>query len=1300
MPDSDKSEVLLRQRRGLADFGDMALQSEDLDAVLTEACRLVGEALGTGRAMVLEMEDGGASLFVRAGVGWAPGVVGQAHIPLGEDSSESRPLATGEPVVIRDIPQQERFDLPGFMKTAGVMALATVPIFLPGKRPYGLLQVNATEPRDFDQGDIDLLRTCATLLGPAIDRLLKLRDPRAPEGGFRAFVTASNDVVFRMSPDWSEMRELQGRGILADLLRPGGDWRGHCIHPADREKVEAAIDRAIRLREAFELEHRVPDAEGRRVWALSRAVPITDAEGHVLEWLGAARDVTDRQEACEALRQSEGRLRSVLDGMDEAFGLLDRDFRILTFNEAALRLETSPLEEIEGHTHWDVYPGSEDGQIGRLLKGALAEQRCVSLEHLYTWRDGTARWLEMRACPVPEGLAVFWRDISERKAAEERLRASEARYRTLLESIDEGFYFAEAIFDGDGRCVDILYHDENSTAIRMTRQSFRGRRLSELGAYEPYWLDIFGHTARTGEAQRLERYAAPDDIFYDFYVFKPPEATGTEFAVIFHDVTARRRAEDALRKSATRQAFLLALGDAMRAQSSASGLIEVAARLLGEHLSASRIMFAEFDEVKGVADIFHGWFAEGAEPFPTVMRLEEYEGPILDEFRAGRTVRIDDTRDPALARPDLAAIADLGVSALLSVPLLIGGRLTVNLSVHQHAARHWTDEDVALVQEVAERLWADLVRTRAEAALRESEARLRNMLRIQTVGVMFWSEDFVLTDVNEAFLRLTGRTREDALGMTWADLTPPEFQKVSHRAMDELRSREECTPYKKQYYRKDGSRWWGLFAARRIGDEVVEFVLDITERRETEAALRESEARFRAIVETARDYAVFTADAEGRLQIWPTGAQEVFGWTAEEAQGQLMEMTYTPEDRATGVAALERQEAREKGHAPDVRWHIRKNGSRVFIDGVVRPLTDPDGTVTGFVKVGQDVTERRATEEALRESEARFQQFGEASSDVLWIRDAETLTYEYLSPAYETVYGISREEALRGNQVFRWLELVHPDERERMLGLLRRVRAGQSATETFRIIRPSDGQVRWIRNTDFPLRDRDGRVRRIGGLSHDTTEEIETRERLQVLVTELQHRTRNLIGVVLSIANQTMAHTGPTEAFREEFGHRMAALSRVQGLLSRAQEDPITLRALLKLELDALGATEGERVRIDGPFVRIRPTIVQTVALVVHELATNARKYGALSEGGGRLSVEWQLRDTDDGRRVFIDWRETDLSPTNAGQPAAERASGYGRRLIERALPYSLGAQTSYELGPTELRCTIDLPLDPATADR
>ncbi|HET7315316.1 PAS domain-containing protein, partial [Salinisphaera sp.] len=211
-------------------------------------------------------------------------------------------------------------------------------------------------------------------------------------------------------------------------------------------------------------------------------------------------------------------------------------------------------------------------------------------------------------------------------------------------------------------------------------------------------------------------------------------AKDARLAGVSLDITERKSAEAALHESVERQNFLLALGDVMRAQPSANAMIEAAAQLLGERLDASRILFAEFDEAKGIADIFHGWFADGAQPYPTVMRLEDYDGPIMNDLRAGRTVRIDDVGDPFLDRPDLAGIAELGVKALLSVPLIVDGRLRVNLSVHQHTARHWSVDEVALVQEVAERLWADLVRARTETVLRQSRERLQIALEAGRLG--------------------------------------------------------------------------------------------------------------------------------------------------------------------------------------------------------------------------------------------------------------------------------------------------------------------------------------------------------------------------------------------------------------------------------------------------------------------------------------------------------------------------------------------------------------------------------------
>jgi hypothetical protein len=163
----DKLNKLLRRQKILADFGDFALQSEDLDEVLTEACRLVGEALGTGRAKVLEIDPGGGSLLVRAGVGWDPGIVGHMRLLMNERSSETYSIKERRPVITRDINEEERFEVPGFMKKAGVVALANVPILLPGGNAYGLLQVDDTQPRDFGQDDTEFLRTYATIWVPS-----------------------------------------------------------------------------------------------------------------------------------------------------------------------------------------------------------------------------------------------------------------------------------------------------------------------------------------------------------------------------------------------------------------------------------------------------------------------------------------------------------------------------------------------------------------------------------------------------------------------------------------------------------------------------------------------------------------------------------------------------------------------------------------------------------------------------------------------------------------------------------------------------------------------------------------------------------------------------------------------------------------------------------------------------------------------------------------------------------------------------------------------------------------------------
>jgi two-component system CheB/CheR fusion protein len=259
------------------------------------------------------------------------------------------------------------------------------------------------------------------------------------------------------------------------------------------------------------------------------------------------------------------------------------------------------------------------------------------------------------------------------------------------------------------------------------------------------------------------------------------------------------------------------------------------------------------------------------------------------------------------------------------------------------------------------------------------------------------------------------------------------------------------------------------------------------------------------------------------------------------------------------------------------------------------------------------------------------------------------------------------------------------------------MRSGHRVMHEFRIRRSSDGQVRWIRDTAFPLLGSGSAVQYIGGIGRDYTDEKEASDHLQVLITELQHRTRNQVAVVRSLSDKTLDESQSLEEYRARYGERLAALARVQRLLSRTSDnDRVTFDELLRAELAAHGASPGN-VFLEGPSgVRLRSRSVQTLALALHELATNAVKYGAIASPEGRLHIGWHVTENADGGncRLNIDWRETGVDIPDPD--IALQNSGYGRELIERALPYQLNAQTQYEIGPSGVHCVIDVPISGA----
>ncbi|MET0988757.1 MAG: PAS domain S-box protein [Steroidobacteraceae bacterium] len=312
------------------------------------------------------------------------------------------------------------------------------------------------------------------------------------------------------------------------------------------------------------------------------------------------------------------------------------------------------------------------------------------------------------------------------------------------------------------------------------------------------------------------------------------------------DIGSNKATELQLRATERRHAFLVRLSDFLRRSSEAAEIKEVACTMLGHELRAALVYYAECEEDQDHLTIEHDYH-DGLASLAGRFRLDDYSHVIATAFREGHTVVVDDLMSDPFIEPDAQSLyGALELGTCVGVPLVRGDKLVMLMAVLQKEPRKWTTAEISLIEDTAERTWEALERGRAESLLRASEARLQQAMRIETVGVTSLSPAGPIINANEAFMRMSGFDLEDIRTgkLTWQALTPEEFWDASLNAVHELSTVGHSTPYEKQYIRKDGSRWWGLFAATRLPDGTcVEFIIDVTQRRELEQSLRNADRR-------------------------------------------------------------------------------------------------------------------------------------------------------------------------------------------------------------------------------------------------------------------------------------------------------------------------------------------------------------------------------------------------------------------------------------------------------------------------
>jgi PAS domain S-box-containing protein len=336
--------------------------------------------------------------------------------------------------------------------------------------------------------------------------------------------------------------------------------------------------------------------------------------------------------------------------------------------------------------------------------------------------------------------------------------------------------------------------------------------------------------------------------------------------------------------------------------------------------------------------------------------------------------------------------------------------------------------------------------------------------------------------------------------------------------------------------------------------------------------------------------------------------------------------------------------------------------------------------------------ERARAEAALLESEERSSLAIEAGQLSSWdwdIRSGRIAWNDrhYLMQGYEIGEITPSFEA--------WLDRVHPDDRERALEMIEASRRDRTVySHTFRTLHP-DGTIRWCAARGNFFYDETGQAIRMIGVMEDVTERKHAEKALQdsekrarLLLGELQHRVRNTLSIVRSIARRTAESSASVEDYKAALDGRLDAFSRTQALVTRDPLAGLDLEYIVAEELRPYGVDRRLQFSIRGPRLRLRPKAAETMALAIHELATNAAKYGALSVATGRVDVAWEI--DAESRFVRMSWAEKGGPSVT---PPGDRR-GLGTELIEQMLVYDLDARTLLDFAPSGLRCTIELPFE------
>ena len=572
-------------------------------------------------------------------------------------------------------------------------------------------------------------------------------------------------------------------------------------------------------------------------------------------------------------------------------------------------------------------------------------------------------------------------------------------------------------------------------------------------------------------------------------------------------------------------------------------------------------------------------------------------------------------------------------------------------------------------------------KVKARLALTESEERFRALA--DNISQFAWIADHTgwVTWYNKRWYDFTGTTPGEMAGWGWTKVHHPDhLDRVVDKISEAFRTDtdwEDTFPLRG----KDGQYRWFLSRALPIRDESGEVVrwvgtnTDVTDLREAQERLQ----RQANLLDQSHD-AILVWKIGGAITYWNRGAERLYGWSASEAIGNISH------DLLKTRAALPMHdietEIAEKGQWYGELTHTARNGREIIVES--RHVRVRYGDEEYALETNRNVTDRIKAEMSLRESEERFRGIFQHAATGIAITD---LTGRFLScnPAYSALLGYTEAEL----RALNFSDLVHPDDRETNMVDIRRLVAEEIRSfEIFNRYLSKNGATIWVHKHVSLLRDASGKPTNIIALVTDMTGRKRREDQINFLLREVNHRAKNMLALVQAIARQTVAND--PEDFIERFGERVRALSASQDLLVKTKWEGVDLSDLVRSQLAHFKDSIGTRIELKGPPVFISASAAQTISMALHELGTNAGKYGALSSEQGRVEIEWALERLEGGEDRFVmSWQEEGGPPVKAPP-----VTGFGSTVIGRMAKMSLDADVELDYAPDGLIWRLECPAE------